>query len=393
MNLPAPPPAALPDYQGGSLLNLMASITAACGGAPLHPPLILLPPKELAPARNIILLLVDGLGFRLLRDSPHAPNFRRYLRGSLTSVFPSTTASAIATLFTGLAPSQHGITGWFTYLKQAQAVTAILPFETRGDARPLGELGIAPQDVFIGPPLFDTLGIACWALLPHRIADSDFSRFHCGRAIRVGYGGRAALFRQALRIVRIHPDRKLIYAYLPDLDALAHQRGIGSPQAARLLAALDKEFGLFLQGLAGTDTYVLVTGDHGFVDIPPEGLLKLEDHPELKQALAHPLSGESRVAYCRVKPDRCAGFEAYAADKLADHATLHHREKLLDEGWFGPGPYHPDIADRLGDYILVMRPGRVTRDHVPGETRPSFVGYHGGVTPDEMEIPLVLAKI
>jgi len=109
----------LPDYAGGSLVNLMASLVHACGGTPAHPRL-----KDVSfeKARNIILLIIDGLGDRLLMQRAAGGELARRRRGTLTSVFPSTTASAITTSYTGRTPLEHGLTGWFTYFGEAGCV-------------------------------------------------------------------------------------------------------------------------------------------------------------------------------------------------------------------------------------------------------------------------------
>src|SRR5262245_7057267 len=113
-----------PDYTGGSLVNLMASITAARGGKALHAPLKNLHAGEIAAARNLVLLLVDGLGDNYLLRSGAGGELARRRRGALTSVFPSTTASAITTSYTGCTPLEHGLTGWFTYFGEAGCVAA-----------------------------------------------------------------------------------------------------------------------------------------------------------------------------------------------------------------------------------------------------------------------------
>src|SRR5512135_1734595 len=106
----------LPDYAGGSILNLMRSVAEACGATGLpYEPARQLDPAELADAANIVLLVIDGLGLDYLLRNGKDGALRGHLRGSLTSVFPSTTASAITTFLTGLAPQQHGLTGWHMY--------------------------------------------------------------------------------------------------------------------------------------------------------------------------------------------------------------------------------------------------------------------------------------
>src|SRR4051812_115755 len=106
-----------PDYSGGGLVNLMASIVEACGGRAPHPPLR---DFALGEPRNVVLLVVDGLGDNYLMQHGGALAAKR--RRAITSVFPSTTASAITTTYTGATPLEHGLTGWFTYFAEAACV-------------------------------------------------------------------------------------------------------------------------------------------------------------------------------------------------------------------------------------------------------------------------------
>src|SRR5687767_12623557 len=143
------------DYGGGGLVNLMASIVAARGGEPRHPTLQALPPQAIAAARNVVLLIVDGLGDRFLAARGAGGELARRRRGAITSVFPSTTASAITTSYTGCTPLEHGLTGWFTYFGEAGCVSAALPFRSRGDYASLARRGVTPEQVYVSAGLFE----------------------------------------------------------------------------------------------------------------------------------------------------------------------------------------------------------------------------------------------
>ena len=135
----------LPDYAGGSLVNLMASLVEACGGTPRHTVLRNFFASE---ARNVILLIVDGLGERFLARHGAGGELARRRRAAITSVFPSTTASAITTSYTGRSPLEHGLTGWFTYFGEAGFVAAPLPFRSPGDHASLRQCGYSSAHFF-----------------------------------------------------------------------------------------------------------------------------------------------------------------------------------------------------------------------------------------------------
>jgi predicted AlkP superfamily pyrophosphatase or phosphodiesterase len=383
----------LPDYAGGSLLNLMATLTAACGAVPRQPLLAALPPAALADARNIVLVIVDGLGDAFLARHGAGGEIHRLRRAAITSVFPSTTASAITTSYTGCAPLEHGLTGWFTYFGEAGCVAAPLPFLSRGDKRSLRARGLVPERAFHAASLFDVLATRAIVVTPQSIVDSDYNRFHCGRAERRPYHTLEGFVAETEAAVKSGDDRKFVYAYWPEYDSTSHQHGHQSPAALAQLAAFDAAFGALLARLSGTDSVVVLTADHGFVDVTDEATLDLADAPGLSALLRFPLCGEPRVAYCYVQEGRIDEFMQRAADWLGDRGSVRPSEALVDEGWFGPGTPHPRLAERIGDVALVMNARYTIRDRTPGEARHRHIGNHGGTSEEEMRVPLVIATV
>ena len=140
----------IPDYRGSGLLNLIASCAMSRGGACGHVPLDALPPSNIEGARNVLLVLIDGLGYNYLTSRGAGGAIASHLADRITSVFPSTTASAITTTFTGLAPAEHGLTGWFTWFPEAGAIAAALPFKPRGTGESLEARGISPAALYRG---------------------------------------------------------------------------------------------------------------------------------------------------------------------------------------------------------------------------------------------------
>ncbi len=374
----------LPDYAGGSLVNLMSSIAAALGAHSPYAPLAALPPDALAEARHVVLWVVDGLGFDYL--SRHAGALRRHLRGSMTSVFPSTTASAIPTFLTGLAPQQHGLTGWNMYFREIGAVVAPLPFRVRTGRHALREAGVTPATLFGLTPLFDHLPLPCHVVSPQQIVHSDFNVALSGRAQRHGYATLDELVDTVAGLLR-GEARSYVHAYWPQLDTLAHEFGVASDEVEAAYAALDAAFARLLD--AARDSVVIVTADHGFIDAGDT--IDLDDHPALRDTLVLPLCGEPRVAYAYVRSGRADEFEDYVNARLADRVQCFRSETLLQQGWLGPGAPHPALAGRLGDYVLIPRGNAILRDWLQGEPRYTHIGVHGGTSAAEMTVPLVVA--
>jgi len=374
-----------PNYAGSGFANLVASLVEACGGPPRHAPLESLPVAEIQSARNVVFLIVDGLGDNYLRANGAGGHVARHRRGAISAVFPSTTASAITTSFTGATPLEHGLTGWFTYFSAAACVASPLQFQRRGEKTPLG---VPPGRIFTRPSLFDTLAARAIVVSYRPIIDTLYNRHHCGRAERRAYDDLAGFLGEITAAVKSGPERKFVYAYWPEFDSLAHRHGVASAEARAHFERLDETFGALLARLSGTDTIVVLTADHGFVDCPPEESIELP--PGLAAMLRFPLCGERRVAFCHVQDQEA--FLSKAKSLLADRADVRPSRDLLDEGWFGKGPAHPDFAERIGDVALVMRGRGTVKDWVAGEPRHLHIGNHGGTSEDEMNIPLVVAK-
>jgi hypothetical protein len=386
----------LPDYHGGSVVNLMRSIERGlgarqCDAALAYPELQALPAQALSDARNIVLLVIDGLGYDYLNGAGAGSALQRHLRARLTSVFPSTTATAVTSLLTGVGPQQHAFTGWHVWLRELGCVAATLRFRARHGGEPLSKAGIAPRSVFTSEPMFDRLAAKSYVVSPDKIMDSDYNVAHCGVAERRPYKELPALFSTLAEIVRNGSERKFIHAYTYDFDAAAHTYGSASPQLQNTFRQIDAAFARFLDEIAGSDTLVIAVADHGFTDSPKAACIELADHPQLAETLMLPLCGERRVAYCYVQPGQEGAFEHHVQTRLAHCASLYRSADLIAQGWFGLGPANPRLAERVGHYTLVMKDDYTIKDWILGEQRYLTVGVHGGVSAAEMYVPLILA--
>jgi hypothetical protein len=383
----------LPDYAGGSIVNLMQSIVSACGGNGVnYAQLGTLPAMQLGAARHIVLLVIDGLGQRTLASHRTSPNLQRHTLVTMTSVFPSTTASAITTFMTGHAPAQHGLTGWHMYLEEIDQTLAILPLTPRNEPAKMLPQAL-PTRLFNHQTLFQQLERECWVLAPQSIASSPFNSWYSRGAQSIAYNSLPELFTRLAGLLHEAEKPRFIYAYYPDLDTNSHRFGTDSEEAQKILALLDVAFGEFVQDVQGSDSWLIATADHGFVDSPPDRVVSLTDHPHLAALLARPLCGERRAAYCYVNQDRRRAFENYVRQNLGDCVDLRRSSSLIAAGWFGPPPFHPRLASRVGDYTLVMKDNWTIKDWLPGERHYPMLGVHGGISSAEMIVPLIALRV
>lgn len=381
-----------PDYQSGSIVNLMSSLRLALGGEDFgYSPLSWLSPQDLD-TRHIVLMIIDGLGYNYLSNRS-ASTLNRYLRKPLTSVFPTTTASAITSFYTGVAPQQHGITGWFMWFRELGSVAAVLPFIPRHGGISYAEQGVDPRQLFNRPSVFADLQAWCHIVNPAYITDSAYSRAGAGPAERHPFTGTAEFFNQLRNIVlQGGIEKTLTLAYWTKLDTLSHQHGAASPEVAAHFDELDCAFTAFIQEIEGSHTTVLVTADHGHIDTAPDRILHLEEHPALREDLTLPLCGDPRVAYCYVHAHRQEHFKNYVGDKLSHCCELQPSQQLLEQDYFGLGVPHPHLQERIGDYVLLMKDNYVISEQLLGEGPFNQTGVHGGLSADELYVPLVMVR-
>jgi hypothetical protein len=369
-------------------LNLMASIERACGSVGnAVAPLPALGPASVAQKRSLVLLIIDGLGSEYLSlASPGGPLSTNQLC-DLRSVCPATTAAAMTTFFTGQSPASHGLLGWFTpFETRGEVVLPLLAKVRNGRSLPASDL----EALYHSTPLAARLDRDCHVVTARRLVGSAYTRHHAGPATVHGYRSLSGLFGLLERLLRTDGPPRYIHAYWPELDHLGHEHGIGHRRTREHLRDIEAQLGRFLKAVAGTDALLLVTSDHGFVDIAPDHALLLNDQPQILQRLRLPLAGESRLAFVHAKPEERDALGAELAEFLGERATIHDGRPFIDTGFLGPGEPHPALAQRVGDFVIAMADGWTLRDRLPGETPFTPVGVHGGLSDAERCVPLTV---
>lgn len=378
----------LPDYGPGGIYGLARALQAW-----LHDPMAACGPAavEAGEQASIVLLVIDGLGANFLAESGAGSALAAHCRRTLTSVFPSTTSSAITTLMTAASPAEHGLNGWFIRDRRFGGVIAPLPLERRG-GKALEAANVAAR-LFRQGSMFRGSARPVVMLSPEEIAFSPFSRHHARGARIRPYDGLAMLEEMVVETVRDFGRKSgFVHAYYPRFDALSHAYGCRSSRVKACFEKVDGMFARLCERLAGSRTRILVTADHGFIDSSPERTLQLAPDDEVSAMLAAPLFGERRLAFCMVREGAEREFERWAGEALRGRAVMMPGADCIDAGLLGPGSHHPRLAERVGTHVLLMEPGWTIVDVVEGEIPHKMIGVHGGMTADEMLVPLVLAQ-
>lgn len=393
-----PPGAVWPDYGAGGLFALVHSFRRYLAGevwcSPLQPSATAGAPGAPAAPRDLVFLLVDGLGDDFLQRHGAGSALLAARQGRLSSVFPSTTASAVTTLLTGLAPGQHGLTGWHIFDQRFGGVLAPLPMCLLDGGAVRGWFAV-PR-LFPYRTLFQAGKRAMTVVQPANLTGSVFMQRH-GRGARiVPYANEAECVEQVVQALnaRAAADGAWVHAYYPRFDSISHHAGCDSPQAQAAFRRADRLFVALLAALQGRNVDIVVTADHGFIDSPPEQCLFIQDAgPAVLDRLAAPLTGERRAAFCHVRPGSEAAFATALQDWLGARGRVIRSADLLAAGWFGPPPFHARIHERIGTFTVVMAEGWTLLDVPPGQTPHEMLGVHGGVSAREMWVPLCVAAL
>jgi hypothetical protein len=364
-----------PQYGGGSLADVLPSVAGA----------LAVPGEQnalgLPPAARYAVLLLDGLGWNLLkRHTEVAPYLSSLLPAgrSLTAGVPSTTAVSLTSLGTGLPPGAHGIVGYTSIVPESGALLNALSWDAPVDPRRwqphatvferIAAAGVATRNV--SKARFDSSGLTAAAFRgsAHRGADTVEDRL------------------DATRFASREGSSSLVYVYDSQLDYIGHQQGCESWQWQKELAAADT-FALQVRTALPRDAVLLVVADHGMVDVAPEHRVDLDAEPELTQGLRL-IGGESRFRHLYCVDGAAADVVATYRERLGDKALVLSREDAIARGWFGA--VEERVSPRLGDVVVAaLGPvALVASRRYPQEA--GLIGQHGSLTDDEMAIPLLV---
>lgn len=383
----------LPDYDGGSTVNLMASLIRGAGGRSPHRELEGLPAVAVARHPSIVYVVVDGLGHAQLERHRQAGQgqrfFARHEVRAISTVFPATTAAAVTTFDTGTSPAEHAILSWFLHLPDLGSTTAVLRTTTR-TGTPLVPNDFDVRRYYDVPSYVESIAAARGLLSYGDIPFVRFAAVGTQWSERHAYTDLAGLVSATVAFASVS-GRRFAYVYWPRYDGLCHELGCGHASVDAHFEDIDRALGELAEALRGTGTLLCVTADHGLVDVERERCIELADVPGLMSCLAVAPIGDQRQQSCFVRPHKLEAFHAIVRDALSSACVCVPGHALLAAGAFGPGRHHPALEQRLGDYVLLCRDDHALV-HTPTGMTPIYMrGSHGGMSDHEVRIPLVVA--
>jgi hypothetical protein len=364
----------LPRYGESTLSDLASSLLAALGVAGEGNPL------GLPSTTRACLLVVDGLGWELLRDQPASAPFLSELAvngAPLTAGFPATTVTSLSSLGTGRPPGQHGMLGYQVAIPGKNKLLNGLRWDSSVD----------PRTWQPGTTVYERAAAA--GVPTYRVAASALERTGLSVAVMRGTEYRpadslGALVAQAAEALR-DSDRALVTVYHGQLDGTGHTFGAASDAWRYHLGHVDKLAEQLAAALPG-GTPLYVTADHGMVDVGPDDRIDVDLLPALRDGVAL-LGGEPRARHVYAKPGAAADVAAAWAAVIGDRAWVLPRDDAIAAGWFGP--VSGSLAARIGDVVAapVGQFAIIASRAEPLES--SLIGMHGSLTSADQLVPLL----
>ena len=358
----------LPAYGAGALCDIVPFLLAPRRGDAV---------PEWVPAHDhgtprTVLLVIDGLGWHQLAARPLlAPTLSAMAATRITSIAPTTTATALTSLTTGLTPGEHGIVGYRMHMG-----TSIMNTLRWGDER--GDLRRAhpPRDV---QPIEPFLGSRVPVVSKAELEGSGFTEAHLRGVDHRGWRVASSIPVIVRRL--IDAGETFVYAYYDGIDKIAHERGFGDFYDAELAAADALVARVIEQLPAGTTLFV--TADHGQVQVGDNSVR----HDAALMNMVRAQSGEGRFRWLHAHRGAAGDLLDACRQSYADRAWVVARDEIVDEAWFGP-VVRPAALRRLGDVALVPFADVTFED--PADSGPFVLQCrHGSMTPEEVHVPLL----
>jgi hypothetical protein len=369
-------PMVLPSYGDSTLADLMPAI-----GAHLRLPNFTHDRLGLPDSDRYVVVMVDGLGWHLVRSAIRQLPYLASLLGDarpITAGVPSTTVTSLASLGTGLPPGQHGLVGYTSRIPETGEILNGLTWESAPD----------PHDYQSKPTLFEratAAGVSVTSVSLQRFAGTGLTVAALRGGTFIGFREEAPEEQRIALVAAAAKkgDRTLVYAYDRELDHSGHVDGCTSPIWRQHLIRIDRMCERLREALPD-DVRMIITGDHGMIDVPTDHQIVAEDHASLMAGVSA-LAGECRFRQLYTDSENPTRVANRWRDELGDKAWVRTRDEAIDEGWFGS--VDDSLRERYGHVLVALRADyAVMTRQFPREL--SLIGMHGSLTAAEMTVPI-----
>ena len=342
---------------------------------------------------HLVLVMADGFGMNFVEGLDSDAFIPSHIATEMRTVFPSTTPIALTALATGEWPCAHGVIGWFVMLDEIDAMSTIISYVRTHDNKPLSELGVSVEDAYPVPSRLGNANRNALHIMPDHIAGSAYSNYWTGGVSQVGYDVKSPrqAIRMALEGVQTAHSPRLIYLYLPQVDSMGHKLGASHESTLNTAMQIDRLLNALATELPA-NTRMVMTADHGHLDAPPQSTYSLTASDEIVRLCGGALTGDQRAVYAHVVEGKMHAFREAVYRKCGSDFLVLTAEEVEAARLLGEGVLGEDTRYRLGN-ALVLSTGNAVLDYraAVGDDLHPIVSHHGGLTPSEMRIPLVIA--
>jgi predicted AlkP superfamily pyrophosphatase or phosphodiesterase len=369
---------------------------------------------ETGDVNRVVVFVLDGFGYNQFLQYYKGHKFLAGLAEKadvfpLTSVFPSQTTNALTTLNTGLTPQEHGLFEYYLYLKEVDRIVSTLSFDPLGSSHrnELVEKGFSPKLLFNGSTILNTLknaGVKTYVHIYTGYAYSNYATILFDGSTIVPNLKSSDLIVNLRKTLEKEKGPAYFFVHLSNLDTISHEYGPHSYEYVAELSVishlLNKELVEKVDLATAKETLMLVTSDHGEVNIVPQDTTYLNEFPKVVKNLQVGKGGKSvlptgsaRDVFLHVKEDKLDETKNLLEQKIADKAKIVEAKEAIKSGLFGLGEVDSRFVDRAGNLLIIpYRNETVWFEHFKGR-RLHPLGHHGGLNEEEMLVPLAITKL
>ncbi len=365
--------------------------------------------------RRVVTLFVDAFGWRFFERFQDHPLLRRFANAGsatkLTSQFPSTTSAHVTTLYTGLPVGQHGVYEWFYYEPHVDRMIAPLLFSYAGDAdrESLQQAGVAGTAILPSGQVSRVLaaqGVRSYLVQPREFFNSTYSAQMGDSARMIPYLTLAEGLATIAQTLRNVTGPTWVVGYFGMFDAICHLYGPNAAQSdAEIEAILTLIERWLVRDLLGKfdDTLLMIIADHGQIETDPTRILYLDQTPAF--ARLRPLlrtnqrgeflapAGSCRDFFVHAQEEHLDEAQAVLTGIVRERAEVRRVDAMIEQGYFGPDGVSVQFQSRVGNLVVLPFAGESVYWLGDGRFKQKYYGHHGGLTPQEMEIPLLLLPV
>ena len=337
--------------------------------------------------RNVIFLVLDGMGEHILGNISPNGYFTENKIDCVTSVYPSTTTAALTTYYSGKPPYETGWIAWSQYFKEYGRAIDMLP---QKESYLKEDISGARMNVFKNVVNYESIFEQIENATPNVTAIEVMPKYSDRRAKRTCTADDIDEIMVNLETLCQLPGENFIMAYSDKPDGLLHKFGTDSDEAKNYVLEAEEKVKA-LQEKLGEDTIIIISADHGHKNI--EKSYSLLDHPEIMECLYMPMSLESRVVGFWVKENMKKEFEERFNNICGNDFWLMTTEEFLDKHFLGYGDKHPKIDEFLGNYVaLSTSSSMIIVETFLAEGKPVKKSTHCGLSKEEMEVPVIVIR-